>query len=219
MKAFLKKYSHIWVFLYLPVYMIWFSLLEQTDDVKFTYMHSFLDDYIPFCEAFIIPYLLWFLYVASTVVVLFFCTKHKEDFYRYFLLLALGMTIALVAYTFFPTSQHLRPSPMPRYNFFTRIIMLLYQVDTSTNVCPSIHVFNSIATHIAITHSHFFKQKKKLQAASFILCVLICISTVTLKQHSIIDGIVSIALIFILYPITYGQGFNLAESPKAQIEE
>ena len=31
-------------------------------------MHVALDDYIPFCEYFVIPYLMWFLYVGGAIV-------------------------------------------------------------------------------------------------------------------------------------------------------
>ena len=79
MKAFFHKYKHaIPLLIYAPVYMIWFGHLEKT--VKhYKLIHVALDDYIPFCEVFIVPYLLWFLYVAATVAFLFF--KDKEDYY------------------------------------------------------------------------------------------------------------------------------------------
>lgn len=213
MKEIVKKYSHAWVFLYFPIYSIWFSSLENNTQLKFTSIHSVLDSFIPFCEIFIIPYLLWFLYVAIIVFMLFAQTDYKTDFYKCFGLLAFGMTIALIIYSFFPSAQYLRPNPMPRYNIFTKIIMHLYSIDTSTNVCPSIHVFNSIATHIAVTHSHYFKNKKKIQKFSLILCILICISTVTLKQHSIVDVFAAILLVSILYPIVYKSNYSTQNEP------
>lgn len=213
LQSLLTKYSHAWVFLYIPIYCVWFTRLEQDTTLKFSNVHSVLDNYIPFCEYFVIPYVLWFLYVGLTVGILFFQTKHKEDFYKCFTLLVFGMTIALIAYSFFPSVQHLRPNPMPRYNFFTRIVTFIYATDTPTNVCPSIHVFNALAVHIAITHSHFFRDKKKIQIASLVFCILICISTVTLKQHSILDGVVSIGLILLLYPIVYKPGILWQEQP------
>ena len=37
-------------------------------------MHTALDDLIPFNEYFIVPYLMWFLYVAATIAFFFFKT-------------------------------------------------------------------------------------------------------------------------------------------------
>lgn len=70
-KQFIYRYKHIFVALYFPVYMVWFVWLEARVDVPFTYIHCAIDDYIPFCEYFIIPYLLWFVYVFATLALLF----------------------------------------------------------------------------------------------------------------------------------------------------
>lgn len=56
MKALIKKYSHAWVLLYFIFYMQWFTWLERTVTTKFTVIHLDFDDYIPFCEIFVIPY-------------------------------------------------------------------------------------------------------------------------------------------------------------------
>ena len=55
-----EKYKHLLLVLYFPVYMIWFSYLEKTVTTRFHVIHVALDDYIPFCEYFDIPYFLWF---------------------------------------------------------------------------------------------------------------------------------------------------------------
>ena len=60
---FLKKYSHTWIIpIYGILYMLAFRYVEQRN-VRPNIIHVALDDYIPFCEYFIIPYLLWFFYV------------------------------------------------------------------------------------------------------------------------------------------------------------
>ena len=50
--------------LYGIIYMIWFAFLEKTVIIPEYIIHSGLDDLIPFIEIFVIPYLLWFVYVA-----------------------------------------------------------------------------------------------------------------------------------------------------------
>ncbi len=203
LKQLLFKYKHAIIILYLPIYMVWFILLEQRDGIKFKEIHCIVDDWIPFCEIFIIPYLLWFAYVALSLVFLFFQTKYIDDFYRCAAILVVGMTTSLVIYTFFPNAQNMRPVTFERENIFTNIISVLYAADTDTNVCPSIHVYNSIAIHVALASSKCFKDKKWVKNSSFILCILICLSTLFLKQHSFVDLVCAAALYMFYYIIIY----------------
>ena len=150
LKQLLFKYKHAVIILYFPIYMIWFILLEQRDGVKFKNMHCVVDDLIPFCEVFIIPYLLWFVYVALSLIFLFFQTECIDDFYKCTAALVMGMTTSLIIYTFFPNAQDMRPTTFERENIFTNIISVVYAADTDTNVCPSIHVYNSVAIYFTI---------------------------------------------------------------------
>jgi len=97
-----------------------------------------------------------------------------------------------------------------RSNIFTRMLSLIYGIDTATNVCPSIHVYNSIGAMIAIRKSVRLKDIKWLQVSVFILTVLISMSTVFLKQHSILDVFGAIALSLVMYPIAYKPVFGKA---------
>ena len=60
-KQFILRYRHAWVLLYSFIYMPWFCYLEKHRFSHYYLIHSPLDDYIPFVEYFIVPYLLWFL--------------------------------------------------------------------------------------------------------------------------------------------------------------
>ena len=79
-KSFLKKYRHAWVLSYFLIYMPWFVYLEKRTDVRHYMIHSPIDNHIPFIEYFIIPYLLWFIFIAVTVA--YFLIKDKWGFYR-----------------------------------------------------------------------------------------------------------------------------------------
>ena len=72
LKELLKKYNHVWVLLYALLYMPWFTYLERHVTADFYLIHSPLDDYIPFVEYFIVPYLLWFVYLAAGACFPFF---------------------------------------------------------------------------------------------------------------------------------------------------
>lgn len=186
---------------YLIFYLNWFFWLEQKVTRHYTIIHVDVDDYIPFCEVFIIPYLLWFAYVAVTVLYLLF--TNKSDYYKACAFLFTGMTIFLIISTLWPNGHHLRPLEMPRDNIFTHFVEGLYSRDTSTNLWPSIHVFNSIGAHIAISHCKTLKNKKGLQIGSLILAVSIILSTVFLKQHSVFDVLTAFVMAAVLYVAVY----------------
>jgi membrane-associated phospholipid phosphatase len=188
--------------------MTWFTWLERRNATHYTIIHCALDDLIPFQEIFAIPYFLWFFYVVAVLCILFVQTSHLRDFYRCAATLMLGMTTCLIIYTLFPNAQQLRPETFPRDNFLTRIIASLYRGDTPTNVCPSIHVYNSLAINAGVCKSHFFKNKRGLKIASLILCILICLSTVFLKQHSVVDVLCACALFGAYYRIVYNSSQN-----------
>lgn len=213
MNSFKKRCSYSWPLLYFLIYLPWFFWLEK-NVTEYTVMHCRLDDFIPFCEYFIIPYLFWFLYIAAIIIgLLFFGTK--DDFFRCCKYLFLGMTIALLICTLFPNGQEMRPilddSPTP----LTRLVTILFAVDTNTNVFPSIHTYNSIAAHLALCKSSLMLKHPRLKWASFVSMILICMSTVFLKQHSILDMFGGIALAIALYgPIFYPEAYRFAAKKK-----
>ncbi len=203
MKELLKKYNHAIAILYLPFYLFCFFGLERRNTTDYYIVESELDQYIPFCKWFVIPYFLWFGYIAITIAYFFF--TNKRDFTRLCLFLFVGMTICLAIYYIWPNGQNLRPdlATLGRENIFTRMLAGLYTTDTSTNVCPSIHTFNSVGACIAIFHSKALKDKKWIRGGALILTISICLSTVFLKQHSIIDVFCGLALSLVMYCISY----------------
>lgn len=206
MKEFLKKYRHAWlIFTYLPFYMLWFLLLERYVTKGYHIIESPLDAYIPFNELFIVPYLLWFPFIA--VSVLYFIFHDRTECYRLCGILITGMTVFLLVSTVFPNGVALRPvlSELGRDNVFLDLVSALHKADTSTNVCPSIHVYNSLAVCIAFFASPQFKGKRLFKAGVLILTVLICLSTVFLKQHSVIDVMWACLLMAVTAPVFYAR--------------
>lgn len=196
---FIGKYRHaLPLIIYGIIYLAWFSHLEQTVTSHYRVIHVALDDHIPFCELFVVPYLLWFAYVA--VVVGYFFFRDKDDYFRTCTFLFTGMTIFLLVSTLWPNGHHLRPYTMPRDNVFTHLVAMLYRADTPTNLWPSIHVYNSLGCHIAVMHSDSLKNHRGIRIGSFILCVSIIMSTMLIKQHSAFD----VATAFILAAVMYG---------------
>ena len=202
MKYFYNKYKHaLPLIVYAFIYITWFMALEQRNVRDYTVIHMRVDDFIPFCEVFAIPYFLWFLYIST--VVLFFFFTNKKDYYKLCTFLFTGMTIFLLVSTFIPNGLHLRPTTFERDNVLTQMVAFLYRADTATNVCPSIHVYNSIGAHIAVAKSAQLSKHKGIQAGSFILSLSIILSTVFLKQHSVFDIVTATAMAIVIYAFVY----------------
>ena len=163
-------------------------------------MHSKLDDKIPFIKEFVVPYLLWFVYVGYGII--YTGLHSKQEYYRLYFFLGLGMSAAYTLYMIFPNMQDLRPA-IKQNDIFSRMVKFVYLTDTPTNVCPSIHVFNAIGVDAALAHSDSFCSKKYNRLISFIAMVLICLSTLFIKQHSVIDVFCGAILGIIFYFAIY----------------
>ena len=162
----MHTYSHAWVLLYAFIYFPWFTYLERHVTDNYFVIHSIFDDYIPFCEYFIIPYLLWFAYIAVTLGYLFF--NDKQGFYKASAIMFSGMTIFLIICTVFPNGLNLRPEVFMRDNFCIELVKRIYQTDTPTNVLPSLHVYNSICCYIAISHCEKLQHSRLIQKGSLV---------------------------------------------------
>ena len=153
-----------------------------------TAVYCSLDYKIPFLEIFVIPYVGWYLLIA--VSLLYFAFYNVENFKRLQIFIIVTQVAAMIIYITFPNFQPLRPDVYPRDNFLTDIVALLQTADTNSNVCPSLHVAYSIG--IA---SIWLKEKDAtwwVKTLIVIFCILVCLSTAFIKQHSVIDGLVAI---------------------------
>lgn len=220
LKQLILKYRHGFILSYFFIYLVWFTYLERTitDESKFNLVYSRLDDLIPFMEIFVIPYFLWFAYIFVTVA--YFFLTSRQDFYKICAYLFIGMTICLIIYTIWPNGHKLRVDldSLGRSNLFIDIMNRLYNFDTATNVFPSIHVFNSIGAMIAIHKSERLMKVTALRWSSLILTILICLSTVFLKQHSILDIFGGVALGILMYLVVYVPNWGKVVKPSEQEE-
>ena len=196
-----EEFGHIRLLLFWPVYGFLFLFVERLGVRDHYYpVHCALDDAIPFCEYFMIPYLFWFLFLTGMIVYTFFFDVKAFRRMMYFIILTYSATIAV--YLFFPTCQNLRPAVIPRSNVLARFVLLWYQFDTNTNVCPSIHVLGSLAAMFGAWDSRAFRAKG--WKIGFGVCAfLISISTVFVKQHSILDVFAACGVGLIGYAAVY----------------
>lgn len=187
--------------IYFAVYLTWFYLIEHMHGRNYTIIHMKADYKIPFCEVFIIPYLLWFGYIAWIMIYLLF--TNINDFHKCCRFLFTGMTVFLIISTLFPNIHYLRPFIMPRDNIFCDLVMSLYRMDTSTNLWPSIHVYNSLGVLLAVIHNERLGSKNWIKWGCFALSTSIILSTMFLKQHSVFDVMTAFIMAAIVYIVVY----------------
>lgn len=194
-RSWLARHPVGFMALYSIFYLSVFHYLESNVPLRSILVHCRLDDLIPFCKYAVIPYFAWFVWIPFTLFYLLWKAP-RADFWRLCLPLFAGMTIALAVYVILPNGLDLRPYRVYGSDIFARIVRQLYSTDTATNVCPSIHVFNSVTLMMAYYRSRIFEEPRRrwMRPASAVLCLSIIASTVLLKQHSCIDVVMGILL-------------------------
>lgn len=199
MKKWIQQHPYSLALLYFIPYLIYFEILETFQAPKYI-IHCAIDDMIPFHEAFILPYFAWFPLLVFSLI--FFLRKSKEEFLNLCFLMFTGMTVCLLIYTFLPNGLQLRPQVLHN-NLLANIAKTLYAIDTPTNVCPSIHVSSTIAIMMIVLRSKVIKHPFLSKLGIVVLAIAICISTMVLKQHSVIDVVCGLILSIVLYIVTY----------------
>ena len=197
--AWIKSHPYsLWLLYYIP-YLICFMLLERFI-TPVIIIHSPLDEMIPFNEYFILPYLLWFPYMFGSL--LYFLLKDKRYFQDLCFFMFLGMSISLLTYLIVPNGLNLRVN-FTVDNIFVLLVQFIQNVDDSANVCPSIHVASTFSIMLVVLRYPHFKHRFLMNAGSACIGISIILSTMFLKQHSVIDVIAGILLSLLLYFVTY----------------
>ena len=194
------QFSHLKLLLGWVGYFVLYALTENLIPAeRCTPMHMWLDDVIPFCEWFLIPYAFW--YVLIVISLGYFLLYNVDSFKRLQTYIIITQVIAMAVYILFPTRQDLRPAEFVNENFLTQCMSFIYTVDTSTGVCPSLHVAYSLGI------ASVWTKEKDVPPAwkSFVVfaVVMICLSTMFVKQHSAVDVFAAIPVGLIAEGIVY----------------
>ncbi len=196
------EFSHLKLLLGWVGYFVMYVLTENLIPVERCYpVHCWLDDVIPFCEWFVIPYVLW--YVLIVVSLLYFLLYNVENFKNLQKYIIITQVVAMEVYIIFPNRQDLRPAVFPRDNILTQLIGFIYSVDTNTGVCPSLHVAYSIG--IASTWLREKSVSGWWRGFVVVLAAIISMSVAFVKQHSVVDIIAAIPLCLLAEWIVFGK--------------
>ena len=199
-KTFIKDHPHMWWGLYLPVYLGGFFLIEHLITDNYWATQTFIDEYIPFCEYFVIPYDSWsFLLLALG---LYLIVKDAEGFRRYMWSIMLTFGFATIFCALVPNGQDLRPAVMEHHNFCTWLLQNTYNLDTNTNVLPSVHVLGVLDALYAVHRTPGLRRTGWRTFADIWGVIIIC-SILFVKQHAFIDVVAALVVGAIAYVIIY----------------
>lgn len=107
----------------------------------------------------------------------------------------LAKIICMIIFLAFPTTN-VRPV-IEGTTFWENIMLMLYSADAADNLLPSIHCLTSWFGYIAVRKNPQIPRWYKIFSVVFALSV--CVSTLTTKQHVIVDAVVGVALAEVCY--------------------
>ena len=178
------QYRHLLLLLGWVVYFCLYFLTENLIPVEDCYpVWCKLDDMIPFNEFFVIFYVGWYVLIVLSLG--YFLLYSVESFKGLQTYIMVTQALAMICYIAFPTRQDLRPEEFPRENFLTWIMGIIYQFDTNTGVCPSLHVAYSVGIASAWLKEKSAAWYVKLIVTVFV--IMVCLSVAFTKQHSVVD--------------------------------
>ena len=194
------RYRHVllvlgWVF-YFTMYFITENLIPPE---RCHPMHCALDDLIPFNEWFLIFYAGWYLLVFGSLLYYFLYDADKFSKLQTYIIVT--QVVAMTAYVLWPSRQDLRPAVFPRENVLTAIMAFIYSFDTSTGVCPSLHVAYSMGIlSVGLKDKALPVWSKVL--LTFVV-IMICLAVCFVKQHSALDVLAALPVCLLAEYLTF----------------
>ncbi len=202
----------IGLFLFMSLLYMLTSLLHKSGNQ----INMKIDNYIPFISHFVYFYYLYYILPILFLWLLSF--DNKEKFYQVFISLLIVVIVCSIIYIIYPV-QIIRPEIKIK-GLSSLLVNLVYKVDDKAiNCLPSLHcVFSCGLIYSSLIND---KLNIKVKLLSVFLGVMIILSTVFIKQHYIIDGIIGILLYFIIqfickkfFPRFYIKLFKINEKSK-----
>jgi len=145
-----------------------------------------LDKEIPFVSLFVFPYVYWYIYIFIGLI--FILSKDRKRYLRTLMAIYIGMCMCYVFYYLYPVEIS-RPV-IDNNTIANKLVNIIYENDRPVNCFPSIHVLNAYI----IMRFTKVKDNKSWFYYTNIIGILIMLSTLFIKQHFILDGVVAIIL-------------------------
>ena len=187
------RFAHVkllggWI-AYFCLYFITENLIPYE---KCTPIHCALDALIPFNEWFVLFYVGWYALVFGTLAYTFFFDVPRFKKVQTFIMIT--QAVAMLCYILWPSRQDLRPETFPRDSF-----------DTSTGVCPSLHVGYSLGILSVGLQDETLPGWIKALLTLFVIGV--CCAVCFVKQHSALDVFAALPVCLLAEALVYGKEY------------
>lgn len=160
------------------------------------------DDRIPFVPWTVAIYLGCYLFWVVNYIL--GCRQDESTAFRFISADFVAKLVCLAIFLVFPTTN-IRPA-VEGTSFWDMVMVWLYAADAADNLFPSIHCLTSWFCLIAVRENP--KIPGWYKVASLLFAIAVCVSTLTTKQHVIIDVVGGIALAEGSYLFVEKSGFS-----------
>lgn len=153
------------------------------------------DRMVPLLTIFIVPYILSYVWwLVSPMLIANYLGK--KAFYNYIFASVITYFICFLFYIILPTTI-IRPN-IENNSIFDILTNFIYTTDVPNNLFPSMHCLISWLLFVGIRNKNV---PKKIVVTQGIIAIMINLSTQFVKQHYIVDLILSILLAEIVFLI------------------
>ena len=164
-----------------------------------------IDDKIPFVEWSVLVYVLWFPLIALFPIALFYV---NEEYYVFYITaMFMEVVLSVICYMIYPTTFK-RPKPSDKLS--GKLMTIVFKGSyRGVNCAPSLHC----SSCYLIIFTALMAMHNVTGIISIIVAVAIVISTMTTKQHTVIDVLSAIPMFVVcafigkFFPFEFVLGF------------
>ena len=165
---------------------------------------TMMDDKIPLIKEFIIPYLLWFIYVFAPIIYLLRKTIKDKNWKHLIGILYpinIAVCVCVTIFIIYPTKVLRTDIPTSEGRDIIRAILLIVRrLDNPYNGFPSLHVLSSMVICIHFVYTDYVR--KDVKFLYIVGSIFIIMSTLFTKQHYVMDVIAGTILAPIVYVLS-----------------
>lgn len=183
-----KKFRLMPRYAYLPFFLIivlHMTVYLGTKLINQNFLHHDLttavDTMMAFTPEWVLIYVLTFLFWGAGL--LSASWQERELCFKLYTAAGISYLICAVCFIVLPT-EIIRPELCPS-SYLERLVAATYDFDVPTNLFPSMHCMMSYIIFRGVTLSPMYKKPYSVGAG--VLTLLICASTVFIKQHFFLD--------------------------------
>ena len=179
----LPRYSYLPFFLIIVLHMaVYLGTKLINQDFLQHDLTTVVDTMIPFAPEWVLIYVLTFLFWFAGLVSASF--QERELCFKLYTAAGISYLICAVCFIVLPT-EIVRPALGDGGNYCTSLVAATYAFDVPTNLFPSMHCMLSYIIFRGVTLSPMYKKAYSVGAG--LLTLLICLSTMFIKQHFFLD--------------------------------